>query len=421
MTTCQTPCRGFCLKFCKECHTPHFGGFLSCHDPHCPTCSGDKRESYTKQLCETLFKVKYYCYVFTLPHEVNDILDHKQPDLYAQQLKLFMDTASHTIQEMATDGSRHSFGNPDIITFLHTWDQKLDKHIHVHILVSAGGYDSKNAQWKDAPYDNFLFPVKKVARVFQKKFIEGLKELKPPYSLETNTFISILNKISSKDFNIHCSAPQEKEEYSTPCAKVMYLASYVNRVGISPQRIRSIKNGSVFIRRKRAPENLPEAEKESYDFDNIANCFVIPLNVFLELFCTHILPKYFKRVRRYGISKIKIKESVKIPAKWEKEEVEKIIKGHKQRNSKESPPQKPSVVNNFKIIECKDCQSKEYISLMFDCHGNPLSQYPENIENNEFIKEVALCTAKAIEIFRKERKLLSELTSIIRKEPLVPI
>jgi hypothetical protein len=53
---------------------------------------------------------------------------------------------------------RHLGGVPAFSLVLHTWQQDLGRHVHVHALV-AGGALAPNGEWI-APKKGFLFPVR---------------------------------------------------------------------------------------------------------------------------------------------------------------------------------------------------------------------------------------------------------------------
>ena len=57
---------------------------------------------------------------------------------------------------------------------LHTWDQRLQHHHHVHCVLAAGGLAPDHSRWISSRRSFFL-PVKVLSRVFRGKFVAGLK------------------------------------------------------------------------------------------------------------------------------------------------------------------------------------------------------------------------------------------------------
>jgi Putative transposase len=114
-----------------------------------------------------LLPVGYFHLVFTLPHEFNRlILANKKIGL-----SLLFKAVSETLLEF---GQTHLKGTLGIIAVLHTWDQTLKDHFHLHCLVPAGALSSDQSRWIAAG-KNFLFPVKALSRVFRGKFLALLK------------------------------------------------------------------------------------------------------------------------------------------------------------------------------------------------------------------------------------------------------
>jgi hypothetical protein len=65
-------------------------------------------------------------------------------------------------------------GQIGFITMLHTWDQTLLDHFHLHCLVPAGAL-SYDQMRRTPARKNFLFPVKALSVVFCGKFLDLLK------------------------------------------------------------------------------------------------------------------------------------------------------------------------------------------------------------------------------------------------------
>jgi len=57
---------------------------------------------------------------------------------------------------------------------LHTWNQKLEIHPHVHCVVPAGGLSLDHTHWIPS-HPRFFLPIPVLRRVFRGKFADGLK------------------------------------------------------------------------------------------------------------------------------------------------------------------------------------------------------------------------------------------------------
>src|SRR4029077_6514531 len=121
-----------------------------------------KAKWLNKQTAE-LLPVGYFHLVFALPHEFNRlILAHKKI-----LLALLFRAVSETLLEF---GQRRFGATMGIIAVLHTWDQTLKEHFHLHGLVPAGALSLDHSRWIGAR-PNFLFPVTALSQVFQGKFL----------------------------------------------------------------------------------------------------------------------------------------------------------------------------------------------------------------------------------------------------------
>jgi hypothetical protein len=58
---------------------------------------------------------------------------------------------------------------------LHTWDQVLQAHFHLHALVPGGALADGGMRWAPT-HPKFLFPVKALGKVFRGQFLGALQE-----------------------------------------------------------------------------------------------------------------------------------------------------------------------------------------------------------------------------------------------------
>jgi hypothetical protein len=103
-----------------------------------------------------------------VPHELNQlILANKKP-----LINLLFQAVSETLLEFA---QTHLKGTLGITAVLHTWNQTLLDHFHLHCLVPAGALSFDQNRWTPAR-KNFLFHVKALSIVFRGKFLDLLKK-----------------------------------------------------------------------------------------------------------------------------------------------------------------------------------------------------------------------------------------------------
>jgi hypothetical protein len=107
--------------------------------------------------------------VFTLPHELAPLAFQNRKIIYG----LLFRTSAETLLEIARD-PQHLGAEIGFFSVLHTWNQKLEHHPHVHCVVPAGGLSPDHTRWIKPRYPFFL-PVKVLGRVFRGKFVAALR------------------------------------------------------------------------------------------------------------------------------------------------------------------------------------------------------------------------------------------------------
>jgi hypothetical protein len=123
-----------------------------------------------------------------------------------------------------------------IIAVLHTWDQTLKDHFHLHCLVPAGALSLDHSRWIHAR-PNFLFPVKASSRVFRGKFLDWLKHCEGGKIEPTDKEIKALWQ---KNWNVNAKKP-----FGSPHTVLDYLGRYTHRAALSNDRILQVENGQV--------------------------------------------------------------------------------------------------------------------------------------------------------------------------------
>ncbi|MBF0232750.1 MAG: transposase [Desulfamplus sp.] len=206
-----------------------------------------------------------------------------------------------------------------IIAVLHTWDQLLNDHIHLHCLVPGGVLTPDKSEFKTSD-ESYLFPVRALSKVFRGRFMEGLqaaferKELIFPgrtASLEMpSEFRGLTRELWSKERVIYSKPP-----FSGPETVLEYLARYTHRVAISNYRIKACEVGNVtFSYRDRKKETTEEITLDAVEL--------------IRRFLLHVVPRNFMRIRHFGLfanrcKKKNISLCLKLPGNEEPEKTRK--------------------------------------------------------------------------------------------------
>ena len=273
-----------------NCRTAHLGGHIercdtcgvvrityhSCRNRHCPKCQHMPRERWLEKQKDEILPTRYFHVVFTLPHELNTIILNNKKVM----LNILFKTASQTLLAF---GKNELNGTPGFIAILHTWDQKLNAHFHLHCLIVGGAVSKDGMSWTTCKGD-YLFNNKALALVFRGKFMHRMNHDRRCGKLKFagDQHEKLKNKLYSKKWIVDVRAPVKNPEYV-----LEYLARYTHRVAIANSRITSLKDGRVTFKSKNRKKNRMEP-------------VTITAVEFIRRFLLHSLPKGFVRIRHYG-------------------------------------------------------------------------------------------------------------------------
>lgn len=270
---CRTSELGGSVLACSGCGEIHYV-LHSCRNRHCPRCQGIDKELWIEDRKAELLPVKYYHVVFTVPHDLQELFRYNRKTMY----NLLFETAWDTLNSFAKD-PQWLGAQAGAIAVLHTWDQQLKYHPHVHFIVPAGGLDEQK-QWKNTKQNgNFLFDVKQMSSVYSARFASRLRKLKR----EREIIKYVPRDLIKKPWVVYA-----KKAFGSPESVVEYLGRYTHRVAISNTRILKVTDTQVtfsWCDRKNGYQKKTET---------------LPGDVFLARFIEHIVPPYFRRIRHYG-------------------------------------------------------------------------------------------------------------------------
>lgn len=284
---CRTAAMGGHVERCQQCSLTRYQ-YHSCRNRHCPKCQAQASAEWRQARQRDLLPVPYFHHVFTLPHELNDLILASQRNRWAL-LTLLFHSAAATLLEF---GHNNLGGQLGITLVLHTWDQQLRPHFHVHALVPSGALATGGGRWI-AGGRKFLFPVRALSKVFRAKYLDEIArlleegELDLPSSDEVlrdeTTCRRWLRRLRKKSWVVYAQPP-----FAGPRKLLDYLSRYVHRTAISNHRLIACTDDNVsFTYRNRAAGDRRQTA-------------TLPGETFLKRFLLHVLPNGFMRVRHYG-------------------------------------------------------------------------------------------------------------------------
>jgi hypothetical protein len=272
VTVCRTEELGGHLYRCDACDFER-PVYNSCRNRHCPKCQSLAKARWLEKQTAELLPVGYFHLVFTLPHEFNRLILANKRIVLA----LLFKAVSETLIEF---GRSRLGGTLGIIAVLHTWDQTLKDHFHLHCLVPAGALALDQSRWIKARR-NFLFPVKALSVVFRRKFLDLLTQVGAKGRIETTS--KTLKALRKKNWIVYAKKP-----FGSPQTVLDYLGRYTHRVALSNDRILSLQNGQVTF-----------SYRDRKDGDR-KKTMTLDAPEFIRRFLLHVLPNGFMRIRHFG-------------------------------------------------------------------------------------------------------------------------
>ena len=275
LSTCRTTKLGGSAMVCYDCGNLHYV-LHSCRNRHCPRCQGIDKELWIEDRKQDLLPVKYYHVVFTVPHDLLELFRFNRKVMY----NLLFEKAWETIGVFSKDPKLMG-AQPGAIAVLHTWDQQLGFHPHVHMIIPAGGID-KQGCWKSTKQEgDFLFDVKQLSEVFSARFARKLRRLKRQGKIK---------KFVPRDLIKKPWVVYAKQAFGSPESVVEYLGRYSHRVAISNHRILKVTSTHVTFSWLNRKAGYRKGTKKAYRGG-------VP-GTFLGAYCTTFLSKD----PAYGIS-----------------------------------------------------------------------------------------------------------------------
>ncbi len=205
---CRTAELGGHVEACAVCGFERVA-YNSCRNRHCPKCQALAKAEWLDARRAELLATHYFHAVFTLPHELNPIaLSNK-----AVVGHLLFRAVSETLLEFGADPEQGLGGLVGFTAILHTWDQTLLDHFHLHVLIPAGALSGDRQTWV-AARENYLFPVRALSKMFRGKFIDALEQafqagelIFPGQTAALGTaegFAQLLHGLWQKDWVVYC-------------------------------------------------------------------------------------------------------------------------------------------------------------------------------------------------------------------------
>ena len=282
---CKSGRLGINISQCPDCGHLEFHN-NSCRNRNCPNCQAVNKEIWVDKRRAEVMDSPYFHVVFTLPHELNPLIYCNQQLLYA----LLHRCCAHTLLELSAN-QKWLGATPGIIQVLHTWNQELEYHVHMHCIISGGGLTTEHKIRKSKR--TFFIPVKVLRDKFKGKYLAELDSLYQKQKLVFSSscenlrssfeWLEFRNALYEKDW-----CPYIKETFNGFGNAIEYLGRYTHKVAISNSRILSVDAEKVTFSARGRKAGEP---RRTITLDNTE---------FIRRYLMHVLPSGFQKIRYYG-------------------------------------------------------------------------------------------------------------------------
>ena len=247
----------------------------SCGHRACNQCQHQSTKQWLERQALKLLPVDYFMVTFTLPCELRTLARTNQAIVYSllfrcavSTLKTFGLNEPGFVAELAMTG------------VLHTHTRRLDYHPHVHIIVPAGGINTRRSEWRTIK-GKYLFNGFKLAAAFRGCLLREIEQagFKPPKT--------------PKKWVVQC----QRVGRGLPALK--YLSRYLYRGVISNKNIIADDGDYVTFRYQDSTSGQTKTRR-------------LRGEAFIALILQHTLPKGFRRARDYGFLHGNAKRRLKV-------------------------------------------------------------------------------------------------------------
>ena len=347
---CKSGKLGVNLSQCTDCgHLEIHNN--SCRNRNCPNCQAVPKEIWVDRRSAEVIDTPYFHVVFTLPHELNPLLYCNQKLLYG----LLHRCCAETLLELSAD-KKWLGATPGIIQVLHTWNQEMDYHVHMHCIVSGGGLTREGKIRVSGA--KFFIPTGVLRDLFKGKYMAYLSSLYESGSLVFSSSCEKLrnsyhwkewkNRLYEKEW-----CPYIKATFNGFGNAIEYLGRYTHKIAISNSRILSVSEDKVTFSARGKKPGEPGRQ------------ITLEHSEFIRRYLMHVLPYGFQKIRYYGFLNNRMKQkNLKV--------IFKLQNGQrfKQRFAGMTMAELLKEIWNFDICLCPRC-GRPAMKQLGKCHAHP--------------------------------------------------
>ena len=288
---CRTAALGKDVYTCNDCGQT-VEVFHSCRNRFCPNCSWTDTVKWSRTVYNHLLNVPHRHVVMTLPHSLNYLIRRNN--------KFFFQTLLAVSSNLMKDFIRNKYHvEAGVISVLHTFGEKKNLHLHVHMIVSWGGIDKEKSMLKSIPVsDHVDYP--KLKDLFRATVIEAINKAYNKDILEHNfedadQYKIFIDSLFKTPWILHLEPPM-----NVPEQVIRYIGRYSKRACLSEYKITSIEGEYISFKYK----DYKQKDNEGKYTEKIMRLHYYD---FFPLLLQHVPLTNFRLVRYYGIYATKSK------------------------------------------------------------------------------------------------------------------
>ena len=359
MLGCGDESIGYSEYICLHCGRDIRRIPFSCKSCFCLSCSKKYVDDFVSQVSGMLhLGVIYRHMVLTLPEQLR--LKFYQARHDSGLLSAFMRSGYECLEDMVSTWMKKSL-KIGCIVVVQTHGRSGGYNPHLHIIMTSGGIDPVINRWSDLGY--FKYEI-----IHKKWQYHLLKTVRSYFGKEVNQLTDELWKKYPKGFVANVG----KGEVPHKCRGLAaYLAKYVASPPIAVRRIISYDGQTVCYWYK---DHKTKSEKSE----------TVDALTFIGRMVQHIMPKWFQRVRYYGLQATKTFKKWAVVIRKAVRKIKKVIRGAYQIVRKKKYRERYEEISGHDPMKCRYCGCEmELWKIWHPKYGVIFDEY-ENLKSGKY-------------------------------------
>ena len=228
LQNCRTITMGGHVHECQTCAGQREYAFNSCHHKSCPQCGRAATAEWVRREQSKLIPAPYFMVTFTLPSELRELFFCKEAKV---AYDAFFHASAATLSQTLANKKWLGAATSGFTMVLHTWNQKMLFHPHIHCIVPGAGLD-EHGRYIVVKKADYLMPADALKEVLKHHFGAQMKALG----------LSCDPSVWHKKWGVNVQSFGSGEN------AVKYLGRYIMRSVIGDSRILAISDTHVTFR-----------------------------------------------------------------------------------------------------------------------------------------------------------------------------